>query len=666
MLSNKTHTWHLRKYCFLVGLLFNIFSYANTITVGGSCSLTEAIANANNDDQAQADCGAGSGTDTLVFASDQTLTLTTSPSINSSDLIIDGTGRNITIDGDSSGRLLVTNVTLDLINIEIINGKPGIIGDGGAIKNDNGTINVTDCTFSNNQANNGSAIYNDGGTVTITNSTFSNNQATTGNGGAIYNDNGTVTISHSTFSNNQATSGNGGGIYNTGSGQINLSDSSFSTNQANNAGGIDNNSGTITLESTAVTGNTATTANPDLQGSFTTNGGNIIGDNTGASTHFPDGLPNANGDYVGTASTPIVAYTLTLNTQGNGSINRSPTGATCGSNCLKYAENTSVSLTPNPASGSAFQSWSGHVNCANSFTLTQDMSCTAIFSASASSSNTSEHSLTIRQTGSGNGTVKLTPIGRACGNSCSQYPSGTRISLMPQPYFDSRFDGWVEPECSHSFLLNKNQHCTAIFTESDSKPSRPLASDMGLSVLMDGSGTGRVKSQPHGINCQTQDCQTVSYQDSAFGLHCDSSCSQRFKTATFVKLIPQAESDSVFDSWGGHPDCSDGKLFMINNILCVAFFHKLNRLTVAQAGDGTGNINSYNFANQATGIDCGNKGSECSKRFSSRSTVILKANPAPDSEFTGWGGDCEGGNPAIRLKMKAAKNCIAYFVVKSF
>ncbi|HIE02330.1 MAG TPA: hypothetical protein EYP59_18950 [Thiotrichaceae bacterium] len=640
MLSNNTHKLNFRMYCLLLGVLLNALSYANTITVDGSCTLIEAIANANSDNQAQIDCDAGSGTDTIVFASDQTITLTTSPSVQNNDLIIDGTGRNLTIDGDNKGRILVTNVTLSLTNLTIINGKPAGIGNGGAIKNDHGTVNITNCTFSQNQSPNGGGIYNDGGTIAISNSTFSNNQATSGNGGGIYNEGGTITISNSTFSNNQATSGNGGGIY--------------------------NDSGTVTLESTTLTGNSAT--NPDLQGTFVTNGSNIIGDNTGAATDFPDGLPNANGDYVGTGRNPVVAYTLTFNTQGNGNVNRTPTGATCGSDCVKYAENTSVSLTANPATGSTFQGWLGDPNCANAFTITEDMTCTATFSSSSSSSSSSLSYtiLTLSQIGSGNGTFNLNPTGSACGNHCMRYPSGSRVSLTPRPDFDSRFDGWIEADCTQSFILSNNKHCTAIFTQSDSKALRPLPLDMGLSVLMDGSGTGHVKSRPHGIDCDTQDCQKVSYQDSAFGISCNSHCSHRFNTATAVNLIAKPDPGSLFDSWGGHPDCIDGNLLMINNILCIAFFHKLNPLTVSQAGDGTGNINSHNFAYQPTGINCGNKGSDCSKRFSSRATVILKATPAPDSTFTGWRGDCEGINPSIMLKMTEAKNCTAHFVLKSF
>ena len=104
-------------------------------------------------------------------------------------------------------------------------------GEGGAIWSD-GTLTVTDSTFSGNRATGGAgvttgvgggdgdggAIFNEGA-VTVTNSTFSANQATGGvgdgaaggdaAGGAILNQVGTATVINSTFSANLAIGGAG-------------------------------------------------------------------------------------------------------------------------------------------------------------------------------------------------------------------------------------------------------------------------------------------------------------------------------------------------------------------------------------------------------------------------------------------------------------------------
>lgn len=74
---------------------------------------------------------------------------------------------------------------------------------GGAINNNDGTITINNCIFTNNIAGyNGGAIASNG-TATITNSIFTNNTITR-NGGAINNYAGTLTVKNCTFYNNYA------------------------------------------------------------------------------------------------------------------------------------------------------------------------------------------------------------------------------------------------------------------------------------------------------------------------------------------------------------------------------------------------------------------------------------------------------------------------------
>ena len=86
-------------------------------------------------------------------------------------------------------------------------------GEGGGIRND-GTLTVSNSTFSGNQGNNcGGGIYNNtSGTLTVSNSTFAGNQGNNSGGGIA--NLGTLTVSNSTFAGNRA--GHGGGVYNGG------------------------------------------------------------------------------------------------------------------------------------------------------------------------------------------------------------------------------------------------------------------------------------------------------------------------------------------------------------------------------------------------------------------------------------------------------------------
>ena len=94
---------------------------------------------------------------------------------------------------------------------------------GGGIYN-NGTLTLTDCTFSGNSAGEyGGGIYNTG-TATLTATTLSGNMAAV-NGGGIYN-RGTLTLTTSTLSGNSAAN-NGGGISNVDTGTLTVTASTL-------------------------------------------------------------------------------------------------------------------------------------------------------------------------------------------------------------------------------------------------------------------------------------------------------------------------------------------------------------------------------------------------------------------------------------------------------
>ena len=121
-------------------------------------------------------------------------------------------------------------------------------------------------------------------------------------GAGIYNDNLStdLTLTNVTVSGNIATSA-GGGLWTQQSATI--VNSTFTLNSADSGGGIrtQGGSGTVDLLNTIVAGNTGVSANPDLQGNFTTSGYNLIGDGTGQS-NLVDGV---NNDQVGSGGSPI-------------------------------------------------------------------------------------------------------------------------------------------------------------------------------------------------------------------------------------------------------------------------------------------------------------------------------------------------------------------------
>ncbi len=216
---------------------------------------------------------------------------------------------------NNGGTLTLSNST---VSGNTITGSGSI---GGGIYNNGGTLTLSNSTVSGNTVTGsgsvGGGINNNGGTLTLSNSTVSDNTATNGNGGGILNQN-TFTPSNSTISGNTEINGNGGGIANTNT-KITLTNSTISDNKASsNGGGIaisnDTSSGQIpssamllyctvygntadvgggiwvgnhtqgqlmTMGASIIAGNNAH-SDPDIVGSLTTLGYNLVGDRSDA------------------------------------------------------------------------------------------------------------------------------------------------------------------------------------------------------------------------------------------------------------------------------------------------------------------------------------------------------------------------------------------------
>jgi CSLREA domain-containing protein len=251
------------------------------------CTLREAIDAAN----------ALAGANTITFSVSGTITLvSTLPDItDAAGLTIDGTGQTVTISGDDLYQVLLVGVSasLTLDYMTVANGNI-VSGAGGGIRNNEGTLTITNSTISDNSAVGvGGGIYNYG-TLTITNSTVSGNSATLEGGGVFNGFSSTLTITNSTFSDNDAIIG--GGIKNSNLGTLTVTNSTFSGNSADVGGGIENNGSTVTFLNTIV-------ANSTLGGNCSgtiTNGGNNIDDGTTCGWGSANGSMSSTDPLLGT------------------------------------------------------------------------------------------------------------------------------------------------------------------------------------------------------------------------------------------------------------------------------------------------------------------------------------------------------------------------------
>jgi hypothetical protein len=115
------------------------------------------------------------------------------------------------------------------------------------------------------------------GTLTLEELTLQGGQVSNPGGGGI-NNSGSLTLTNSTLSGNSAL--NGGGIVNNG--PLTVTNSTFSGNSATSRGGGINNSGSrvAALQNTIVALNSASVGGPDCSGSVTSQGHNLVGDPT--------------------------------------------------------------------------------------------------------------------------------------------------------------------------------------------------------------------------------------------------------------------------------------------------------------------------------------------------------------------------------------------------
>ena len=269
--------------------------------------------------------------DTVNFAVSGQITLTSGPLSISQDLTIVGPGPNaLNISGNFASQVLsVGDVNLSLSNLSISNGRTagsgaginmaadpsktlsltncifnndqtdgGTNSNGGAVEiSGDGTMNVTQCTFSNDAAAfNGGAIDSPGVFLSVTASTFNSNVA--GNGGAISIGNDSISITNSTFDSNFAF-GEAGAIFSDFNANYTLTSCTLTRNSAALGGGLGLLGGEFDLLNTIVAGNSASTG-PDVSGPVTSLGNNLVGKTDGSSGWNPQ-----LGDLTGTSANPL-------------------------------------------------------------------------------------------------------------------------------------------------------------------------------------------------------------------------------------------------------------------------------------------------------------------------------------------------------------------------
>ncbi|MFV1984902.1 MAG: hypothetical protein ACC657_15250, partial [Thiohalomonadales bacterium] len=195
------------------------------------------------------------------------------------------------------------------------------------------------------------------------------------------------------------------------------------------------------------------------------------------------------------ANTTVYDLSITMAGTGVGIVTSDPTGINCGAVCTRaFAADSVITLIPTPAAGSTFVSWTGTGCETEIVTMTAAVNCTATFNLSP------EVDLTVTLDGTGSGSVTSSPAGIDCGANCvAPFTVDSLVTLTATPAEDNSFVAWSgDPDCSDGIVtMATAMTCTATF---DVVPGAIL---YDLTVTLAGTGSGRVSSNPSGIDCGT-------------------------------------------------------------------------------------------------------------------------------------------------------------------
>lgn len=233
-------------------------------------------------------------------------------------------------------------------------------------------------------------------------------------------------------------------------------------------------------------------------------------------------------------------------------------------------------------------------------------------------------------------------IQRHPGNANMLY-AGTEVGIFASDdggaTWNTSNDGPANVSVDQLFWLNASTlvaatHGRGMFT---TVPS--VATNVTLTVIKSGAGSGPVTSSPSGISC-------------------GSTCAKSFLSGTTVTLTATANSNSVFAGWSGACSGTATCVVSMNSAKSVtaAFNLKGFALTVLKSGAGTGPVTS-----NPAGISCG---SGCTANFNPGTTVTLTATANSNSVFAGWSGVCSGTSTCV-VTMDAAKSVTAAFNLKT-
>jgi hypothetical protein len=319
------------------------------------------------------------------------------------------------------------------------------------------------------------------------------------------------------------------------------------------------------------------------------------------------------GPWVSQASSP----TLSVTTQGQGTVTSSPAGINCGTTCSQsYPLGTTVILTASPGRSWAFAGWSGACT-GQSTTCSVTLNGTTTVNAEFGEILAVPSAYGLHVMVNGAGAVTSTPSGIGCGSTCSKaFGAGTSVILSATAPVGSTFAGW-SGACSGA-----STSCTVTMSDAQTVGASFVTGAQYTLSVTRGAG-GIVTTSPGAIDCGVR-------------------CIAGFAAGTAVNVIARPDPGYRFAGWTGA--CSGTNtcdLTMNANKAVQATFATVPlgqyALTVHDYGEGT-------IVSSPAGINCG---VTCSAVYATGTEVTLIATPSPGYRFAGWTGACSGASACV-------------------
>jgi predicted outer membrane repeat protein len=470
----------------------------------------------------------------------------------------------------------------------------------------------------------------------------------------LVNNSKSLTLRHITVANG-SNNLYGGGVYVSDTGSLTVEDTTFTGNTASQGGAIyDNSVITMTITDSTITGNSSSSYGGGIYIRF----GNVAINNSTINGNSANN--DGGGIYIGFGDVKVNNSTINDNSAINGG------GIHNGG--MLYLINSTVSH--NMASNQTDNGSGGGIFNSETLTVTNStISDNTAYTSNGGIANNVGSTLTLHNSIVANNVAPSHPDCYTDGTATAQNSleeTGTPgqgclngpNNLNGDPNLGHLQDNGGPTE-THALLHGSiaiNAGDNGLAVDPDSNPllydqrgagyPRILGGtvDMGafeqtiytLTVTKDGTGSGTVTSSPTGIDCGTD-------------------CSESFVAGTVVTLTTTVDTGSTFTGWSGACTGMGDCILTMDAAKSVTatFTLEQRQLDITLAGNGSGSVNST-----PAGIACPG---DCSELFDYGTVVTLTATADTGSTFVGWtGASCSGTGTCV-ITMDAAKSVTATF-----